>query len=167
MNKIPISRLGKFYRQEDFDLDMELIQEYLHGDLNFTFILYRVDRTAPSDDIYGEATTGAIKFHSPIEIHGMIEIETPDNKEYKSGTPRFMEAGNLTINVLKVDLATLGVDIMYGDYIGYLENEDRIRYYSVTNDGKIANDNRHTIGGYKSFFRTIVCSPVQEGEFQA
>ena len=63
-------------------------------------------------------------------------------------------------------LEELSIDIRYGDYIGYAETEDRVRYYNVVNDGKVTSDNAHTIGGYKAFYRTLVCSPVQEDEFK-
>ena len=62
-------------------------------------------------------------------------------------------------------LEELGVDISLGDYIGYAESEDRMRYYTVTNDGRVVSDNAHTIGGYKPFYRTIICSYVSPNEF--
>ena len=39
------------------------------------------------------------------------------------------------------------------------------RYFTVANDGKITSDNAHTIVGYKGFYRTIVCVPTSEDEF--
>ena len=52
---IPITRLGKFFGAEDFDLDVEMGREWLEGDMNFTVILYRVDRyKTKTDDVYGE-----------------------------------------------------------------------------------------------------------------
>ena len=60
----------------------------------------------------------------------------------------------------------MGVDIQYGDYIGYPETETRTRYYSVADDGRVISDNKHTYGGYKPFYRTLVCTPVNENEFR-
>ena len=40
-----------------------------------------------------------------------------------------------------------------------------MRYYTVTNDGRVVSDNAHTIGGYKPFYRTIICSYVSPNEF--
>ena len=45
------------------------------------------------------------------------------------------------------------------------ETEDFTRYFTVSNDGRVAGDNAHTILGYKSFYRTITCVPVSENEF--
>ena len=60
----------------------------------------------------------------------------------------------------------LNVDIKYGDYIGYVESENKIRFYNVVNDGKVISDGTHSMFGYKSFYRTITCSPTQENEFR-
>ena len=41
-----------------------------------------------------------------------------------------------------------------------------MRYYTVTNDGRVTSDNKHTIGGYKAFYRTLTCSYVSPNEFK-
>jgi hypothetical protein len=43
-NKVPITRIGKFFGAEDYDLDISMGEEWLYGDMNFTLVLYRVDR---------------------------------------------------------------------------------------------------------------------------
>ena len=54
--KLPITRLSKFFSEDDYDLHMNMGIEYLHGDLNMTLVLYRVDRTrSETDDVYGES----------------------------------------------------------------------------------------------------------------
>jgi hypothetical protein len=78
---------------------------------------------------------------------------------------QYIESGNLTISVYIKELEQLGVDIKYGDYIGYPETEDVTRYFTVANDGRVTSDNAHTILGYKAFYRTIVCVPTSEDEF--
>jgi hypothetical protein len=62
-------------------------------------------------------------------------------------------------------LQTITIDIKYGDFIGYPETESKMRYYTVTNDGKVTSDNKHNLFGYKPYYRTIVCTPVSEDEF--
>ena len=44
-NKVPITRIGKFFGEEDFSLDVSIGSEWLEGDMNFTLVLYRIDRT--------------------------------------------------------------------------------------------------------------------------
>ena len=34
--KVPITRLGKFFGGEDYDLDISMGREWLDGDMNFT-----------------------------------------------------------------------------------------------------------------------------------
>ena len=94
-------------------------------------------------------------------------METPVNKAYNpDGSMRYLEHGNLTLGVYQDHLNELEVDINYGDYIGYAETEDKIKYYTVTNNGIIHSDNAHTIVGYKGFYRTITCVPTDLDEFQ-
>jgi hypothetical protein len=60
----------------------------------------------------------------------------------------------------------MNIEISLGDYIGYYETEDFVRFYSVVNDGRVFGDNKHTYGGYKRFYRTITASPVNTNEFK-
>lgn len=165
--RVPITRVNKFFGDEDFRLQESMGMEYLHGNLNFTLVLYRVDRSkSVVDDVYGEASEEEIRYYPPVEFKALVNISTPTNESYAGGLMRYLESGNLTISVYKKELEQLGVDISYGDYIGYPETEDFTRYFTVSNDGRVAGDNAHTILGYKSFYRTITCVPVSENEFK-
>lgn len=166
-NKLPISRLSKFFSQEDFDFQLDVGQEYLHGDLNMKLVLYRVDRQkTDKDDVYGEVGTDEIKYFPPIEFNALVKIEEPKNSSYKGGMLRYLEPGNMTLSVYIKHLNDLGIDIKYGDYVGYPETEDKIRYYTVTNDGKVTSDNKHNLFGYKPYYRTITCAIAQNQEFR-
>ena len=165
--RVPITRVNKFFGSEDFKLQESLGMEYLHGNLNFTLVLYSVDKSKSKvDDVYGEAGPEEIRFYPPVEFKGLVNIATPTNDSYANGLMRYMENGTLTLGVYLKELEELGIDITYGDYIGYPETEDRTRYFTVANDGKITSDNSHTILGYKAFYRTIVCVPTSEDEFK-
>lgn len=166
-NKLPITRINKFFSQDDFDLNVKIGQEYLHGDLNMKLVLYRVDREKTDiDAVYAEVGKDGISFYPPIEFNALVKIEEPKNNSYKDGLVRYNEPGNLILSVYIDHLNDLGVDIAYGDYIGYADSEERIRYYVVTNDGKVTSDNRHKMFGYKPHYRTITCAPTQENEFR-
>lgn len=165
--KIPITRLEKFFGAEDFDLDIAMGREWLEGDMNFRLVLYRVDRQkTKTDDVYGETVEDGIKFHPPVEFKGYVQVEQPENQDYGQSRMSQMEPGNLKVGVYQETLDELGIEIEYGDYIGYYETESRVRYYSVVNDGRVVSDNRHTYGGYKPFYRSIVASPVNDNEFK-
>lgn len=166
-NKLPVTRLNKFFSQDDFDINIQMGEEYLHGDLNMKLVLFRVDSTKTSGDaVYAEAGNDGIQYLPPIEFNGLVKIEAPKNATYKNGILRYNEPGNLTISVYIKHLNDLNIDIRYGDYIGYQDNEEKVRYYNVVNDGKVTSDNRHKMFGYKPHYRTITCAPVQEGEFR-
>ena len=166
-NKLPITRLSKFFSNEDFDLQIQMGQEYLHGDLNLKLVLFRVDRQKTTkDDVYGEVGIDDIKYFPPIEFNALVQIEGPKNNSYKNGLLRYLEPGNMSVSVYIKHLEELNVEIKYGDFIGYPETENRMRYYTVVNDGKVTSDNKHNLFGQRPYYRTIICAPAQEQEFR-
>ena len=67
--KIPITRISKFFGSEDFQLEQDIGMEWLHGDMHFTLVLFRVDqRLSDVDDVYGES--------GPEEIRSAVKKKT-------------------------------------------------------------------------------------------
>ena len=166
-NRVPITRLGKFFDQNDYDLDINMGSEWLHGDMNFTLVLYRIDKMkTKTDDVYGETLKDGIKFLPPVEFKGLVQISEAENKNYGNSRINQTEPGNMKVSVYQRQLDELGVDVSFGDYIGYYETEDRIRYYTVNNDGRVVSDNKHNYAGYKPYYRTITASAVVDNEFR-
>lgn len=164
---VPITRLGRFFGGEDYALDVDMGQEWLEGDMNFTVILYRVDRyKTKTDDVYGEAVSDGIQFLPPVEIKGYVQISAPTNQTISKSRVELEEPGNMRFSVYQKYLDDLQVDIAFGDYLGYYETESKVRYYSVANDGRVVSDNKHTYGGYRPFYRTIIATPVTQNEFR-
>jgi hypothetical protein len=159
-NKVPITRLGKFFGENDYNLDISMGEEWLVGDMNFTCVLYRVDRYKTKTDEDG------IKFLPPVEFNAYIQVSAPENKMMGSTRIDQMEPGNIRVSVYQKTLEDLEIDINFGDYIGYYESETVVRYYTVNNDGRVVSDNKHTYAGYKPFYRTISASPVGPNEFR-
>ena len=63
---VPITRLGKFFGGEDYALDTSMGQEWLEGDMNFTVVLYRIDRQkTKTDNVYGEVLEDVVNFVQP------------------------------------------------------------------------------------------------------
>lgn len=167
MNKLPITRINKFFDYNDYNLDISIGEEWLHSDLNFTLVLYRIDKLkTKTDDVYGETLKDGIKFLPPVEFKGYVQISQPENKNLGNSKINQSEPGNLRVSVYQKHLDELDIDIEFGDYIGYYETEDRIRYYVVNNDGRVVSDNKHTYGGFKPFYRTIIASPITDNEFR-
>ena len=164
---VPITRLGKFFGGEDYTLDVGMGQEWLEGDMNFTVVLYRIDRyKTKTDDVYGEVLEDGIQFLAPIELKGYVQVLAPTNKFLGSSRVEQLEPGNMKFSIYQKQLDDLGVEIFMGDYLGYYETEARVRYYTVSDDGKVVSDNKHTYGGYKSFYRTITATYVSDNEFR-
>ena len=164
---VPITRLGKFFGAEDYALDIGMGEEWLLGDMNFTVILYRVDRTkTKTDDVYGEVVKDGIQFLAPVELQGLVQVMAPTPKLLGNSKVEIHEPGNIKFSIYQKTLDDLGVEIFLGDYFGYYETEDRVRYYVVSDDGYVTSDNRHTYGGYKPFYRTITATYVSENEFR-
>ena len=166
-NLVPITRLGKFFGGEDLALDIGMGEEWLLGDMNFTVILYRIDRyKTKTDSVYGEVLEDGIQFMAPIELKGYVQVLAPTNKYLGNSRVEQLEPGNMKFSIYQKQLDDLGVEIFMGDYIGYYETESRVRYYTVSDDGKVVSDNKHTYGGYKSFYRTITATYVSDNEFR-
>jgi hypothetical protein len=166
-SNVPIARLGKFFGSEDFDLEIGMGQEWLIGDMNFTCVLYKVDRNkTPIDDVYGETLTDGINFLPPVEFNAYVGIATPENKMVGSTRIDQLEPGNITMSVYLKTLDDLNIDIDFGDYIGYYDTENFVRYYTVVNDGRVTSDLKHTYKGFKPFYKTIIAAPVGPNEFR-
>jgi hypothetical protein len=161
--------MNKWFSSSDWDLEQQMAREAIEGDGNFVVILYRVNRTdSEKDDIYGESSEDGIKFYPPVELRVFPTLEPPKNETYNpNGTGRFTDDGNISFVVYNQQLEELKTSISFGDYIGYPINETQIRFYSVANDGVKDFDNEHTILGYKSAYRTVTCTPVDQNEFTA
>jgi len=165
-NFIPINRVNKFFSDDDFYLERSMGEEYLHGDLNFTLVLFSVDKkNSQTDDIYGESGKNEIRYNTPVEFKGLVQIAPPDNTSYKDNLIQRLEPGNLLISVYIHHLEELGIDIQVGDYVGYSETEKKFKYYTVVNDGRVTSDNKHTILGTRAYYRTILCTPTSPNEF--
>jgi len=162
---VPITRLGKFFGSEDLSLDIDMGSEWLNGDMNFTVILYRVDRyKTKTDDVYGEVVQDGQKFFPPVELKGYVKIVAPTNFKLGNSKVRQEEPGNMSFSVYQKYLDDLQVDIVFGDYLAYFEKEDVVRYYSVVDDGRVVSDNKHNYGGVKPFYRSILATPVSQNE---
>jgi hypothetical protein len=163
---VPITRLEKFFGQEDFALELQMGREYLNGDLNFTLVLYSVDlQKTIKDDVYGEVINNGIQFLPPVEFRALVRINEATNQYINGSKIMQNEPGNMTFSVYHNELQELEIDIKLGDYIGYWIKENEVRYYSVIDAGTPDYDNKHTYGGYKSFYYTYTATPVSINEF--
>ena len=163
---VPITRLEKFFGQEDFALELQMGREYLNGDLNFTLVLYSVDlQKTIKDDVYGEVINNGIQFLPPVEFKALVKINEATNQYINGSKLMQNEPGNMTFSVYNEELRELEIDIKLGDYIGYWIKENEVRFYSVIDAGTPDYDNKHTYGGYKGFYYSYTATPVSINEF--
>ncbi len=159
------SKNNMFYSEEDFLLETEIVNGYIEEDLNQSVVLYEVDRSKTNiNAIYKESSTGNIRYKAPREIPCMYEVKDAELKSFdnKSANGIYAQDGNLTIYVLVRTLEKYKADIKRGDYIGVQIDTNRMKYYTVVNDGKVNSANTHMIGGYKPAWRTVECTLVSD-----
>ena len=154
-----------FYSEGDFDYETDLVERYIEEDLNQSVVLYEVDRRKTNvNSVYKEASRGNIRYRAPKEFPCMYEIKDSEIKSFDSKTSNgvYAQDGNLVIYVLVRTLEKYKADIRRGDYIGVQVDTDRMRYYTVVNDGKVNTANTHMMGGYKPAWRTVECTLVSD-----
>jgi len=164
--RFPNNRISKFFDEVEFEYEIENGREFIEGDLNMTVVLYSVDvKNSKTHELYGESSAEDIIFKTPIELKVKVILEQPKNLGYEKDMFRIHEYGNLVFEVFQKHLDELNVDIKYGDFIGYSDFEDNIKFFQVVNDGKIFSNNENTFISYKGYYRTITCSPSDKNQF--
>ena len=102
-----------------------------------------------------------------VELKVNLEIDASENSTYgPGGRLRYRDYGDMTFNIYDKQLKEKGTDIKYGDFIGYMVDEDTMKFWVVVDDGKIFSDNEHTIFGYKGATRTVKCTVADKNEFE-
>ena len=114
--KIPITRISRFFSSEDFQLEQNVGMEWLHGDMHFTLVLFRVDsKLSDVDDVYGESGPEEIRYKTPVEFNAYVKIEEPKLDSYAGGLVKDLEPGNMTFGVYIKHLDELDIDINNGE----------------------------------------------------
>jgi len=164
----PNNRLSFLYDEQDLALDMEIAEEYVNNEMNFSVVLLRIDhQKSDTDDLYGESSPNDINYFEPIELSvARLKIEESQNKSYNpNSTIRYQQYGNLGFDILLTELKRKQVDVSYGDIVGYSDKENNFKFWVVQNDGKITADNKHTRFGMKGYYRTIGCVTLDPNLF--
>lgn len=167
-NNTAITRTNFYYDESDFNLDMDIANEYVQNDLNFIITLYRVDHSkTDTDDLYGESNPRDFNYLNEIQLKiASMKIIEAENKSYNpNSTIRYQQYGNLEFQVLIQELTEKNVDISYGDVVSYSDKEGNLKYWTVQDDGKIIADNKHTRYGFKGYYRSILCVTLDPNLF--
>jgi activator of HSP90 ATPase len=168
--KNPINRNKMFFSASDFDMEMEIVRDYLECDVNQTVILFEVDLTKTNtNDIYHEASKKNIRFKPPVELTVRYEISDSQMRSYDKSNNKgvYAKPGTLEFTILNTTLEEVNRDIKRGDYIGVQITPDEMIYFSVYDDGKVGTySNSSTLYGVKPYFRNVKCNYVDPSEFE-
>ena len=167
--KNPIKRNHMFFGRDEYNLEMEIAQEYLEHDANQTVIIYQVDLSKTKvNDIYKEADQDAIRYLPPVEVPCVYEIQEAEQQSYDKTKMKglFAKPGKLIFSVLMKNLEECGVDPKRGDYVGVQITPERMEFFTITNDGRVGmTANKNTIYGVAPYYRTFEAAPVDTQEF--
>lgn len=166
--KNPINRNNLFFSEEDFQFEVDMGKDYIEQDINQTVILYEVDIDKTKiNSTYVEAKKDEIAFKPPVEINVIYKLDESELLSYDKRQIKgfYVKTGKFQFGVYEKTLEAINRDIKRGDYIGLQVTPDHIEYFTVINDGKKNYDNKHTLFGYKPYYRTISCASVDQNEF--
>lgn len=166
--RTPITRNNLFYSEEDFTVEMDLVEGYLEEDTNQTIVVYQVDRISTQiNSVYDEAKQD-IHFLPPVEVPCLYEIQDAKMDSYDKRTSRGVYSlhGPLKAYITNNAFDKFDFDIKRGDYIGIMVEEGRMYYWVVTNDGKVNIANNMIVGAFKSGYRVIEATAVTDEEFK-
>lgn len=166
--KYPINRNSLFFSDRDLEIETDLGMDYIMEDVGQSVILYRVDiERSNLNQTYLEAKEGGIVFKAPIKVPCMYSIETGELRSYEKNKnlASYVQNGQLRLYVYEKTLSDMKIDIRRGDYIGTVISENKLQMFTVVDDGRANNDNRHTMYGTKPYYRSITCAEVNLNEF--
>lgn len=160
----PVNRNNLFYSEADFQLESNLMMQYMEEDLNQTVVVYEVDRIRTDADSIYQDSKDIIRYKTPKEIPCIYVVDESQMKSYdtKSSNGAYALSGNLTVYVMPQILRKYECDIKRGDYIGLLIDDDRMVYFVVVDDGKVNTANKNVMGAYKPAYRVVKCTPTAE-----
>jgi hypothetical protein len=164
MNLSPLNRNNKFFSEREFNYYSYLAREYMKTSGQEIYFIKVDKQQTEIDDVYNEGYIGEISYFEPIIIPALVKLEEPDNKAYveNKGAARFEEYGNLIVHFLLEDLQQDNTEITYGDFIGYRVSETQVLYFEVANDAQKHFENSKTYMGYKSYWKSVVCTPTNK-----
>jgi len=167
--KSKIVRNTMFYSEADYNFEVSIGLDYVSQDMNQTVLVFQIDRTKSMvTNLYGESIgDNSIAYKEPIEINVALLLDAASNKAYDTtqGLGNYLQIGNLAFGVYIKTLKDNKMDISRGDFIGLQVTPDQMEYFEVSNDGRVNFDNGHSLFGYKPFFRTVECVPVDKNKF--
>lgn len=162
-----ITKNDKFFSEREFNLQIQMGMEYLSSFINDRVRIFKVDKPRTSTrDLYGEVLNTDIVIEKVVDIPAIVNIDAKETKNYNpNGSLRYEQYGNITCQFMLKHLQESGVDVTYGDYIGYQTSERNMIFWQVSDDDQKSYFNGRRFAGYKQFWKQIIGTPVEESEF--
>ena len=158
-------RYGLFMTQDSFDLDVMYGRHFLKADNPQFVIIHKVNiNETKTHNLYGQAKTKDKKFMAPVRLNVMVDVEEGKQENY-GGNPGGIvreDTGNIRFGVYLKELEEKQIDINRGDYIEYNMSGEKKRYYEVESANNVTDETKKTIGGFKTYWKQIVGTPVKE-----
>lgn len=158
-------RMGLFMTDNSFDLDVMYGRNYLDTDNAQEVILHKINVVqTKSHSLYGQAKTKDKKFFAPVRLKVMVTIED-GKQEYYGSNPGGIsrdDTGSIRFGIYLKELEEKKVEVDRGDIIEYNLSGEKNRYYEVVSANNVSDETKKTIGGFKSYWKLVVGTPVKE-----
>jgi hypothetical protein len=165
LQDIQTDRYGMFMTDNSFDLDVMYGRNYLQTDNVNTIIIHRINVIeSKSHALYGQAKPKDKKYLPPVKIFVMPNVEEGKQENY-GGNPGGIardDTGKLTFGVYLKELEEKNLEISRGDLAEYNFSGEQKRYYEVESANNVTDETKKSIGGFKPYWKQIVCVPVKE-----
>ena len=165
LEDIENNRMGMFMNNDSFDLDVMYGRNYLQTDNAQTVKIHKINIIeTKSNSFYGQAKTKDKKFMAPVELSVMIGV-ADGKQEYlgnNSGGITRDDTGPIKFGIYLKELEEKNFEIDRGDIIEYNMSGEKKRYYEVESANNVTDETAKTIGGFKSYWKSITGIPVKE-----
>ena len=157
-------RYGLFMSENSFDLDIMYGRNFLKSDNVQYITLHKINVIeTKSHNLYGQSKPQDKKYMPPIKLNVVVNVEESKLEYYgqnQGGISRD-DTGNLVFGIYFKELEEHNIDIDRGDIVEYNLSGTKNRYYEVENSNAIPDTSSKTIGGFKNFWKKIICVPVK------
>jgi len=158
-------RYGMFMSENSFDLDVMYGKNYLQTDNVQTVIIHKMNIVeTKTHKLYNQARASDKKFFAPVVISVMLTVENSEQSYYGSNPGGISrdDTGKLIFGVYLDELKEKNIEIDRGDYIEYNMSGEQRRFYEVENANNVTDETQKTIGGFKSYWKKVIATPVKE-----
>jgi len=158
-------RYGLFMTENSFNLDVMYGRNFLQTDNAQTVVLHKINvNQTQVHALYGQAKSKDKKFFAPVQISVMVNVEESKQEYYGSAQGGIArdDTGSLSFGVYLKELEEKQVEIDRGDVIEYNMSGQKKRYYEVESANNVTDETNKTIGGFKPYWKKIICIPIKE-----